>query len=308
VGEDASSEGGGFLGAGKAKIELEYQIIDSGVLIESHRTEAERVTGIGYRYEIRKENSNTLPRTSDYDGLTFIINLYANGYLLDTFEAIKNGDNWLPTTTDNQEPASPQVAEERARCARQVSQRGRSEPEYVGSQGYLVAGWDSDYDKALPPYPWAVPLYEQVGPDLWEEGEDTLPAKTPVTVLEQHLTHEGYGRYSGYLIVQSQEDGKEYRVDHYRFAPADYWTCPPYLAVRHSPIIARVVDNIQPISEDGKWEEMGEQKEVLCVDDQGFDSKDLVENGVVCYIYKQYQYGFGGIKHVFPSASLEIIY
>ena len=149
IGEDAASEGGNLFGSGNAKIELEYQIVDNGVTIESHKDEAEGVTGIGYRYEIQKDTSNTLPRTSDYDGLTFIINLYADGYLLDTFEAIKSGDDWLPIATVDQGEIDSQVAEEMARCAKLVRQVGDDAPEYVGLQGYLTAKPASDYSEAF---------------------------------------------------------------------------------------------------------------------------------------------------------------
>ena len=107
-------------------------------------------------------------------------------------------------------------------CTVEIEQAGRDEPKYVGIEGYLAESYPSgDYDKALPSYLWDVPLLKQVGPDLWEESGETLPHKTPVIVLEQHLKHEGFGRYSGFLVVKSLEDSKEYRVDHYKFVPTD---------------------------------------------------------------------------------------
>lgn len=113
-------------------------------------------------------------------------------------------------------------------CTIEVKQEGRSEPEYVGLQGYVIESYPGDYYDALPSCPWGVPLLEQVGPDLWKEGSETLPHKTSVIVLEQHLKRESFGRYSGFLVVKSLEDSSEYRVDHHNFAPTVYWNCPAH--------------------------------------------------------------------------------
>ncbi len=192
-------------------------------------------------------------------------------------------------------------------CTVEVKQEGRSEPEYVRVQGYVIESYPGNYDDALPSYPWGVPILEQVGPDLWEEGEETLSHKTPVVVLEQHLKHEGFGRYSGFLVVKTL-DNSEYRIDHYNFAPTDYWNCSPHQAVRYSSFIARVKEGVKPVNRDGEWVEMGEQKEVFCNGTPGIETDGFVENGVECLMYKEYIKGFGGVKHIFPSDSLEITY
>jgi len=195
------------------------------------------------------------------------------------------------------------------RCSVEVEQVGSSEPGYVGVQGYVVErDPPGDEYASLPSYPWGVPLLEQVGPNLWEEGDETLPHKTPVEVLEQHLKHQWRYQYSGFLVVKSLEDSKEYRIDHHNFTPTDYWNCPPHLAVKYSSFVARVKEDVKPVNKDGKWEDMGEQQEVFCTGIPGIGSDQWVENGVECFMYKQYRLGFGGVIHIFPSASLEIVY
>jgi len=191
-----------------------------------------------------------------------------------------------------------------------VEQVGREEPEYVGVTGYLIADLDPRYyDEKIPPTPWQVPILQQSGPEKWEKTGETLPAKTPVLVLDQFLRHEGYGRYSGVLVVESLEDGQEYIIDVYRFTTTDYWNCPPHIAIEYSPFVARVIqDDVKPINRDGEWGEMGSQKEVLCLPRADHEISDAVENGVNCLLYKQYALGFGGVEHTFPSESLEIVY
>ena len=219
----------------------------------------------------------------------------------------------IPTSTFTPEPTvtplPPMNEPVSEPCTIEVPQSGRSEPRYVGMQGFLKAFISSvDYYESLPVTPWQVPILEQVGPELWEESGETLPAKTPVIVLVQHLKHEGFGRYSGFLVVKSLEDSKEYRIDHNNFTPTDYWNCPPHQAIKYSNFIAQAKEATKPVNKDGKWVEMGEQKEVFCVGIPGLETDDFVENGVECLMYKQYVNGFGGVQHIFPSNSLEIIY
>ena len=176
--------------------------------------------------------------------------------------------------------------------------------------GYLKARLDPRYyDEEIPSTPWQVPTLQQSGPNKWEETGKSLPAKTPVLVLNQFLEHKGFGRYDGVLIVQSLEDKQEYIIDVYRFTTTDYWNCPPHIAIKYSPFVARVIqEDVKPINRRGELGEMGSQKEVLCIQVADHQIDDTVENGVNCLLYKQYVNGFGGVEHTFPSKSLEIVY
>jgi hypothetical protein len=211
----------------------------------------------------------------------------------------------LSTSTPTPEPTTVQLCNQV-----EVKQVGREEPEYVGLTGYLTAKLDSRYyDNEIPSTPWQVPTLQQSGPNKWEETGENLPAKTPVIVLDQFLGHKGYGRYDGVLVVESLEDRQEYIIDVYRFTTTDYWNCPPHIAAKYSPFIARIVrDDVKPVNRSGEWGEIGSQKEVLCLPRLDYEINDTVENGVNCLLYKQYVNGFGGVEHTFPSESLEIVY
>ena len=211
----------------------------------------------------------------------------------------------LPKNTPTPEPTVVQLCNQV-----EVKQIGREEPEYVGLTGYLIARLDSRYyDDEIPSTPWPVPILQQSGPSKWKETDEILSAKTPVLVLEQFLVHKGYGRYDGVLVIESQEDRQEYIIDVHRFTTTDYWNCPPHIAAKYSPFIARVIqDDVKPVNRQGEWGEIGDQKEVLCIPRLAHEINDTVENGVNCLLYKQYRYGFGGVEHTFPSESLEIVY
>mgnify|MGYP005857127571 CR=1 FL=1 len=186
---------------------------------------------------------------------------------------------------------------------------GSYEEDYVGLTGYLVARLDPRYiDDEIPEPPWLVPIYEQTGPEKWGESGGYLEAKTPVRVLEQHLTRS-YRYYTGYLEVESLVDGQLYTIDTFNFTLTDYWNCPPHIAADYSDFIALIVDDsVQPIDRNGEWAEVGPQKEVLCLSVLAGDIDETVEDGVNCLMYKEYLLGYGGVKHTFPSAALEIIY
>lgn len=189
-------------------------------------------------------------------------------------------------------------------CSIEVKQVGRQAPQYEGLKGYLKVKDIpyQQYSKAVPKSPWTVPLLQQAGPNLWEKGNETLPAKTPVLVLTQHLKHKGYGRYDGYLVVQTLENAQKHIIDHKNFVITDYWNCSPYKAAKYGPFIARVSDGARPIYK-GRWQEMGEIRDVYCPKQYNKDAWTLE-----CYMYKKYQRGFGGIKHIFSSSVLTIVY
>jgi len=196
------------------------------------------------------------------------------------------------------------TAAEAANCTVEIEQNGREEPKYVGIQGYLIPGKSyspSGYNDALPSYPWVVHTLVQVGPEKWGKGDETLPAKTSVVVVKQHLKHARYGRYEGTLIVKSLKDQVEYRIDVDNFTPSDYWNCPPHQAIHYSPFIAKAKDSAKPIDRQGRWVSMGEQK-VFCTRKAPHGSG--IE-GVECHVY----YGSLGSSYlIFPSDALEIIY
>ena len=226
-----------------------------------------------------------------------------------TQESIE-GDETSYQSVEKSEKESPKVSEEKNnqqadRCSFEIPQEGRSEPKYVNLKGYLHSSPDTREMDRLPSYPWNIKLMKQTGIDLWEKGDETLPNRTHIEVKEQYLRHEGHGRYDGLLKVKNLENGQEYFVDHHDFVPVKYWKCDPHIAVRHADFIAEVKQGTKPIDDNGKWEEMGNENRVFC---NNFSPERIINNGVECYMYKEFRNGYGGVKFIFPSDSLTILY
>lgn len=185
---------------------------------------------------------------------------------------------------------------------------GRSEFVYKGLVGYTTTDKLSyqDIDKELPNSNWEIRTYVQTGPNLYEEGTESIPHKTVVKVVDQNLKHEGFGDYSGVLLVQSINDSsKEFYINHKNFSPVDYWNCEPYLAVNYGPFIATLTDEAKPINRDGQLVEIGEEKRVFC---DGRGGSSAPDGSLKCMLYKQYQYGYGGVEHYIQSENVTIIY
>jgi hypothetical protein len=200
----------------------------------------------------------------------------------------------------------PTLAGQTTNCTKEVPQEGRNEPRYTGMFGYTSVGGTyefSDYDKKLPRYPFQIPILTQTGPNLWEESSEKIPAKLAIEVIGQVLEHVGYGRYTGYLLVQVVGTKKIFKIDPSHFSPVAYWKCNPFSAVKYSPFIGKVKKNAKPVDRDGKWETMGQESKVFCAETKSY-SKDQI----LCYVYKEWKYGYGGVGLFFSSSDIEIIY
>lgn len=200
------------------------------------------------------------------------------------------------------------TAEAASNC-RRVHQDGRQQPQYRGLSGYVAQRQyapEAWAHKRLPPVPWRVPVLEQVGPSRWEPGRTRVPAKTPVVVLSQSLTHEGFGRYTGLLRVRTQTlPSTELVIDVDNFTESAYWTCAPHEAARVGPFIARVAPGKLGVSRDGRWEPLGKERRVYC---KGIGTRRDVAQPVSCMMYKTFRHGYGGVEFEFASADLTIEY
>ena len=128
------------------------------------------------------------------------------------------------------------------------SDQGRNEPMYEGLIGF-VAAQDADSTKK----PWKVNTVKQIGPEKFEETKQTVPHKTKVKVLEQHLNHDGWGFYEGFLIVESVKDEKQFKIDVNNFVTYPYWEDSVEEAVKMGPVIAEYTgDGDKPVDRFGK--------------------------------------------------------
>lgn len=104
-------------------------------------------------------------------------------------------------------------AEQGERYAGSGVAAGQDEPQYAGSNGYVVISAarareieETERDERL----WTAPAYERSGGEWIQSGEITH--KTPVSVLEQILSRGDDGSYDGYLLVEKRDGGGRYYI------------------------------------------------------------------------------------------------
>lgn len=92
------------------------------------------------------------------------------------------------------------------------SDAGREEPQYENLTGY-VAVYDSSIKQtdAFMEVPWVISTYEKDKQFYAENG--TVDHKTEIIVKSQELEHEGYGQYSGYLLVERLDNGEQFYIN-----------------------------------------------------------------------------------------------
>ena len=134
---------------------------------------------------------------------------------------------------------------------RGVSDVGRQEPKYEGLIGFVAI---HDVDVKSPNTPWKVNTVKQTGPEKFEETSKTVPHKTKVKVLEQHLKHDGWGFYKGFLVVESVKDKKKFKIDVNNFVTYPYWEKSVEEAVKMGPVIAEYTGKGEkPVDRFGEW-------------------------------------------------------
>ena len=193
---------------------------------------------------------------------------------------------------------------------------GRNEPDYINvigyvalsaSQAYGIEKMDNFQDESL----WVIPTYEQ-DKQFWNEN-GTLPHKTEVVVREQALKHEGYGAYSGYLLVEKTDDGSLYYIDVNNFITKPYWTYQSDMrtAALTGDFVAeyKQVSNYYPVDSGGDKLEIPDGTIVLVTGVTGTSSKfNSNETGIEAIVWKEWRYGYGGVKCHFNADDLTIIY
>ncbi len=194
------------------------------------------------------------------------------------------------------------------------SDSGRSEPQYVGHIGYIVASRhfssadSEDYLDSV----WVVPTYEKDKQFYNEVG--TVEHKTEVLVLSQELEHEGFGRYSGYLEVEKLNDRTQYCIDVSNFVVKPYWT---YENIEDAVTVGAFVaeytqsSDYYPVNKNNEKVELSDGHKILVVGKTGTYGKggpDNDTNQIEAIVYKEWQYGYGGVPVFFNVEDLKIIY
>lgn len=147
---------------------------------------------------------------------------------------------------------------------------GRSEPEYVGIIGYVAIREGYLMDVAIEDLAWIVPTYEQ-DKQFWNETSN-VEHKTEVLVKEQILEHQGYGRYSGYLLVERTDTKEQFYIDVKDFVTNPYWlNADTEEAVRIGDFIAefKQLSDYYPVDKDGEKVELKDGTLVLATGTTG---------------------------------------
>lgn len=182
-----------------------------------------------------------------------------------------------------------------------IEQSGRDEPIYLNRKGYLVEFNTDNLYKRKPSKEQKVKVLKQIGPSKWVESGETLPNKIESLVIEQQLEHKGYGNYDGVLKVRLTND-KELHVDKKNFVPGDYWNCEPIVAIEFKPFFAKLKKlEPKPINREKEWVELDLSNEFVC-------TSRTYEKLLECYIYKNYNYGYGGVIHYLDPSNVDITY
>ena len=199
---------------------------------------------------------------------------------------------------------------------RGYSDSGRNEPNYVNVIGYIAVGSAQETiiqktDDFLNDRLWTVPVYEK-DKQFWNPV-GVLPHKTEVVVREQYLKHEGYGAYSGYLLVEKREDGKQYIIDVSNFITKPYWTYQNDMetAALTGIFVAKYkqVSDYYPLDSGGDKLRIPDGSIVLVTGITGLTRRaNRSETDITAIVWKEWQYGYGGVTCYFNHDDLTIVY
>ncbi|MBR6739050.1 MAG: peptidoglycan-binding protein, partial [Oscillospiraceae bacterium] len=195
------------------------------------------------------------------------------------------------------------------------SDGGREEPEYVGQRGYI--GYyehftsNAEGDKCFDT-PWLVPTYRK-DRQFWVE-DGTIEHKTEVIVISQELKHEGYGAYSGMLLVERLDNKKQVYVNVMSFITKPYWTYSDLVeAVRVGDYIAEYNDSgsYYPVGTSNSRIDLPDGTLVLVKGVTGLHGRNGPDNEITPIegmVWKEWKYGYGGVTVYFTEEDLTIVY
>lgn len=200
---------------------------------------------------------------------------------------------------------------------RGVPDIGRTEPKYVGIIGYAVYSRVSDNsvfdnDNFENTDLWDVPTYK-LQDQSWEKTDITIPHKTEVLVKEQLLEHQGWGRYSGYLLVETIDENEEYYIDVVSFITKPYWTYKDDLqaASEVGMLIGEYnqYSDYYPVTANGEKVEIANGTKVLVHSEVKRDNDiDMKLYPNVAKVWKEWESGYEGMDVYFNSKDLTIVY
>ncbi len=195
------------------------------------------------------------------------------------------------------------------------SDAGRQEPNYKNVIGYVVIGSKEEYSlqhtDSFPETPWVVPIYDKVEDDFIEIG--FIEHKTKIIVKSQQLKHEGYGAYSGFLLVENIDTSEQFYINVRNFITNPYWTFSDLKeAVSIGDYIAEYnqVSDYPPVDSRNKKVDLDNGIKILVVGKTGLSGigPNIHKNPIEAIVFKEWEYGYDAVDIYFNPNDLSILY
>ena len=132
--------------------------------------------------------------------------------------------------------------------------------------------------------------------------------------MEQELEHEGYGAYSGYLLVKKVDSAEQFYINVNNFITKPYWT---YNDIQSAAKIGYIVaeykqtSDYYPVNQGNNKVDLDSGTRVLITGTTGtYGSRgpNKNTNSIETIIFKEWEYGYGGVSVFFNSQDLSIVY
>lgn len=187
---------------------------------------------------------------------------------------------------------------------RGISDSGRSEPNYVGITGYAVVSQSQEHylenTDEFSKTPWMV--------------SNVIEHKTEVTIKSQDLKHQGWGTYHGTLTAKRTDNGEKVVINVANFITKPYWTYSDLTeAAKIGHYIAKYhqVSNYYPVGRNNNRVELEDGMNVLVVGVNHLSSRSNPDNKIYtieAIVFKEWQYGYGGVDVYFNPKDLTMVY
>lgn len=283
---------------------ISFALVVIAVFISPSKNDAEKPT----REAITTTSANEYLEETTTLSVTTITTTHESTTTTTTVTTTKTTTSTVVTTTTTAAITTMTYIRNGNLNGRGTSDNGREEPNYENVIGYVVVGskqqdeiekTDNFSDLSL----WNIPTYEK-DKQFWNETGVTIPHKTEVVVVEQFLTHRGWGFYYGYLLVKKLDDDTEYYINVDNFITKPYWTYSKNLSeaskIGNYVAVFNQKSDFYPTDRDGKKVEIPDGQKVLVTGEE--------YGKIEAYVWKQWRLGYGGVTVCFEPDDLEIIY
>ena len=154
---------------------------------------------------------------------------------------------------------------------------------------------------------WLVPVYEKDKQFYTQTG--TIAHKTPVGVKSQDLQHQGHGFYEGYLTVENLDSHEDMIINVSNFTTVPYWNDSDIEIVAKNTLAVAEYNQTSDFypttrGNDKEKVELPNGTNVLIC---GYSYTTGSGNTIEAKVFKEWQYGFGGVSVYFNKDDLKIL-